>query len=300
MLDLLHQLSSSRAILLAFWLWMLFPGVALPHHNGAWLPLVPNTPLMQSIIQNGSYTWCVNDTAGAYPNFLGQLRDVNDQYTARVGIRNSQVAWGTVAQTGCMIQHNAVPGLQCGGCAAHVFYANWPVVVEYKIDLAYFDWRSAQGHESGHAILGLHEQYDDVSFTCLDRPWTVMSCGFSQVKYPQAFDITNGCAVLDPNHLQFVGCGLQPPPCGDPCWSDGPGGFRWRFSDGRSYAPNSGCGEWYSARNTLEWSICAYNWDADPDLDGRYQEVIDEWVTVGGTGSFLHDETGEWFGLTPP
>ncbi len=287
------------------WLLLLLPFLDTPieaHHNGPWLPLVPQTPLMQEIIHNGSYTWCVNDTAAAYPNFLSQLRDVNDQYTARVGIRNTQVAWGVpfgivqkdssgnaIPQTGCMVQHNAIPGLQCGGCAAHIFYANWPVVVEYKIDLAYYDWRSAQGHELGHGVLGLHEQYDDISFTCLDRPWTVMSCGFSQVKYPQAFDVTNGCAVLDPNHLQFVGCGFQEPPCGNPCWN----GTEWVFEDGWRFRPNADDGQWFDPQGRLVWD------DIDPTWNGRYSPILRAWVQRGETGSAFVDGYG-WLSLVVP
>lgn len=177
---------------------------ASSHHNGAFLPLVPQTPLMQSIIKTGAYTWCVNETAAAYPSFINQLRDVQDEYTARVGIKHQQVEWGP----GCQVQHNFISGLQCGGCAAHIFYANNPVIIEYKADLAFVDWRTTSGHELGHGLLGLHEQYQDSgSIQCLtDRIWTVMSCG-TGVRYPQTFDVTNGCSVL-----ATVWCGSPPPP----------------------------------------------------------------------------------------
>ena len=91
-----------------------------------------------------------------------------------------------------------------------------------------------------------------------------------------------------------------PPPCvptdTDPCWNATL--ERHIFADGRGFHPNEGCGEWFSAKGTKEWSICAYNWDSDPDLDGRFNEVLQAWVTGGSADSFF--KNAEWFGLTPP
>src|SRR3990167_4634804 len=98
-------------------------------------------------------------------------------------------------------------GLDCGGCAAQIWYANWPVLVEYKYTLGYTDWRSAQGHELGHGLLGLHEQYNDSGgqIGCTRRQDTVMDCG-SSVRYPQDWDVENGCGVIATSW-----CGPLPP-----------------------------------------------------------------------------------------
>ena len=215
---------------------------------------------MQAIIRDGSYTWCVNPMAAAYPGFVAQVHDVQDQYARRVGILHSQVAWGL----GCQVQHNFVVGLQCGGCAAHVFYANWPVVVEYKADLGFVDWRSTTGHEDGHALLGLHEQYDDVAFRCLtDRTWTVMSCG-TGVRYPQGFDVLNGCQALN-----TPWCGPPPlPPCGEPCWD----GSLWLFSTGWAYEPLTD--NWIDPLGRLFW-------EAKASWGGRWSPVLGAWLYSG-------------------
>lgn len=270
--------------------WLILTAPASAHHNGPLLPLVPNTPLMQSIIRTEAYTWCVNATAAAYPNFVAQVRDVQDQYTARTSIKHRQVDWGVpfgivakdagenlIPQTGCQMQHNFVPGLQCGGCAAHVFYANNPVVVEYAADRAYVDWRTTIGHENGHALLGLHEQYDDVAFRCLtDRTWTVMSCG-TGVRYPQGFDVLNGCQVLN-----TPWCGVQPlpPPCESPCWT----GERWVFADGFSYDPVADT--WYDPLDRLAFGPRA-SWG------GRYSPLTDAWHPEGT--SFFKPDVGIWY-----
>lgn len=205
-------------------------------HNGALLPLVPNTPLMQTIKASQSYTWCANSTAANYPNFVAQVVDVADRYYERTGIRADQVAYGA----GCQVKHDMVSGLACGGCAAHIFYANWPVVVEYKAEMGFQDWRSTIGHELGHGVLGLHEQYNDRNFTCLtDRTWTVMSCG-TNVRYPQPFDVSAGCGAL-----ATAWCGV-PVAC-DPCWS----GSRWIFSSLWAYEPSTDV--WYDPLARLYW-----------------------------------------------
>ena len=56
--------------LLLLGIWLIITAPASGHHNGAWLPLVPQTPLMQNIINTGSYTWCVNDTAAGVDGSL--------------------------------------------------------------------------------------------------------------------------------------------------------------------------------------------------------------------------------------
>ena len=170
-------------------------GKAEADHSGNWLPLVPNTPLMQNIEADGLVTYCFNPRASNYPNFRAQVRDVSDGYTAFAGIDFLEVPSGS----GCEVIHSMPDDHDCGsGCAAWILYANWPVLIEYKWQLGYADWRSTIGHEMGHGVLGLHEQYrDSGSISCTGKTWTVMDCG-SGVRYPQTFDTTNGHLVLLP------------------------------------------------------------------------------------------------------
>ena len=255
-----------------------------------YLPIIPDTPLMQRVIASGEHLWCVNDRAAAYPNFVAQLRDVNDQYAARVGIQHRQVAWGTPATTGCQVQHNMILNHPCDGCAAWIFYANWPVVVEYKAELGYTDWRPVFGHELGHGLLGLHEFYKDSggSIQCLtDRIWTVMSCG-TGVRYPQGFDVATGCAMLDPTRTSLTGCGFQPAPppvcTGDPTCFDG---IRWLFPDGGSMDPTT---QVFYAPDGREAFGPPAPWG------GRYSPLDAAWHPQGG--SFYPDSYPRWF-VTP-
>ena len=237
------------AVLLVLGIWLLLTTPASADHN-IYLPMVPNTPMMQSIKTTQEVLWCVNDTAAVFPDFVAQLHDVNDEYTARVSIRHRQVEWGTPATTGCQEQHNFIVGLKCGGCAAQVFYANFPVEVEYKADLAFVDWRTTAGHEIGHSRLGLGEMYRDSggSIRCTGKTWTVMDCS-SGVRYPQPFDVENGCAVL-----ATLWCGPQSPP--DAEW-----GACEQYGDG-----SWGCwNNWGAYWQRTIWPPATYHWQAsDP------------------------------------
>lgn len=194
-----------------FWLVAGALPVASDHNFPPLLPLVPNTPLMQQIKANQSYTYCLNSTASSYPAFRSQLEDVVARYEERTGIRAQEVPYGA----GCQVQHNMIQGLQCGGCAGQIYYANaFPVPIQYAAQLAYVDWRTTMGHELGHGVLGLHEQYDDRAFACKGQQFTVMDCA-SGVRYPQPFDVTNGCGAL-----ATAWCGRAPEPP-DPLCMDG-------------------------------------------------------------------------------
>lgn len=244
-------------------------------HN-VYLPMAGQTWMAQIIKSTQEQVWCVDARAAAYPNFVAQLRDVNDQYTARVGIRNRQVdASITLSDTeeqkvqkaravGCQLIHTMPDVFPCGsGAAACIYYANSPVVVAYSYTLGYFDWRSAQGHELGHGILGqLHEQYHDSGgqIACTFRTDTVMDCG-SQVRYPQPLDIQRGCAIIGTSW-----CGQQalPPECGSPCWRDG----QFHFDDGWALTINDGCGDWYNPEGVWTYGGCDGSWN------GRYVPLL--------------------------
>ena len=265
------------------------------------LPGLP-TPAIQNLLQDGERTFCVNAAANSYPNFVSQLQQTYDSQQAKLGNGNRQIlgTFETVqaaGTAGCENWWNGRYDAFCSGCACSIHYAAWPIQTNVKLSLGYVDFRSCQGHEEGHAH-GLHEQYKDSggSIACTQRLDTVMDCG-SGVWELQPRDVNLICDLYGVAGDHFHACAPTPPPC-DPCWN--PVTERWVFSDGRSFHPNSGCGEWFSAKNTKEWSVCAYNWDADPDLDGRFNEVMGDWVAVGASGSFYHDETGEWLSLVVP
>jgi hypothetical protein len=236
-----RQVAAVLIALLLFWLIIVRP--ARGDHL-TYLPLVPNTPLMQSIIQTQTVKWCVNATGQTYPNFVSQLEDVHAAYTRDVGIQFQRVSWGSLGTTGCQVQHNLTE-FSCNGCAAHIFYANWPVVVEYKVSLGYTDWRSAFGHELGHGLLGLHEQYKDSGgqIGCTFRSDTVMSCGSPFVKYPQPRDVNLGCAIIATSW-----CAAQEPEPEPvfPFWT----GTCWNYGYW-CYNPTSGV--WTDPQGIPEW-----------------------------------------------
>lgn len=247
--------------------------------HSVYLPLTPNTPLMQQVIKNQSYTYCLDNRASAYPNFRTQLQDVNAQYEERVGIHAREVAvdmpaslslqekFNVATAAGCHVIH-AMPDVHgCGGsCAAWIGYANnlGAVYIEYKWQLGYTDWRSTHGHELGHGLLGLHEQYQDFgSIVCTRRTDTVMDCG-SGVRYPTSLDVQRGCAIIATSW-----CAKPPPVCVTfPCWD----GERWRFADGWSWSPTAG--DWFDGGNVLQFTGCNH--------DGlRWSPPIARWVTAG-------------------
>ena len=243
-----------------------------------YLPSVPNTPLMQQVIKNQTYTWCVDSRAANYPNFVTQLKDVNDQYTKTVGINWQQVPFpASSSDTSCQVRHVMPDGLSCTGWAAQVFYASWPVTVQYCWTLGYTDWRSAQGHELGHALLGLHEQYDDVTgLVCTKRTDTVMDCG-SGVRYPTALDINRGCAII-----LKTWCGKDP-------------ADRYYFADGWSYQPSTGW--WWNPDNQPEWTACnadGLRWSLylDTKFDGVLNGVGGLWYPPGS--GFFDPVRGYW------
>jgi hypothetical protein len=258
---------------LFFWLYLISEVRA--HHN-VYLPLVPDTWLMQNLITDGEQTWCVNSAAANYPGFVAQLRDVNDAYAERVGIRQRQVA-GVFSDprdaiaAGCEVWHQGRYDAFCSGCAANVYYANRPVTVNYKLSLGFFDFRSTQGHEMGHALLGLHEQYVDLgSIGCTGRQDTVMDCG-SGVRYPTQLDVDRGCQVLDPGKRIFAGSmGCAPPDPWGPCAS-------W----GGCYHQDIQC---WVARDGWLWTA-ATGWMAHQKLTswgGYYNATCRAWIASDG------------------
>lgn len=259
--------------------------VATADHN-VYLPLVPNTPLMQQLVKAQEYTYCLDTRAAAYPNFASQLEDVNAQYAERVGIRSRLVSFNDVA---CQVKHVMPSSLICDGWAARIYYANWPVIVEYCYTLGYQDWRSAQGHELGHGLLGLHEQYKDSggSIACTGKTWTVMDCG-GGVRYPQPTDVDRGCSSL-----KTVWCG-SPLPVACAGSTDAFGNVwdaclqRWVAPTGWTYDPVTAT--WFTPAGVAEWGECRVQ---DNDC---WNIPAQRWVF---RGSVLYDPVASIFSRPP-
>lgn len=237
------------------------------NHN-IYLPLVPNTALIQNTIADGEQTWCVNSAAANYPRFVSDLRRVNDAYAAKWGVAHRQIV-GTfesvqaAASAGCEVWHQGRYDQFCSGCAANISYANWPVTVRYNLGLGYFSFDTAHGHELGHGLLGLHEQYNDSGgIFCTRRTDTVMDCG-SRVWEPQPLDIERACDKIDPDGTHFAGCTEAPPP---PQWPWGP---------------------------CADWGGC-YRQDLDAWI------AQDGWVWTSATGWLAHVPVTSWGGAWFP
>jgi hypothetical protein len=267
-----------------------------------YLPGTPGTPLMQQIIKNQEYTYCLDNRASAYPNFRSQLEDVNREYTIRTGIRSREVPVNMDASlhltskfviakaAGCHVIH-AMPDVHgCGGsCAAWIAYANLlgSVYIEYKYQLGYTDWRSTHGHELGHGLLGLHEGYNDSSgaISCTRRTDTVMDCG-SGVRYPTVWpvgrDVEKGCAIILTSWCGTDGSAPPPPPCITPLEGvDGCNPDLYRFTSGWAYRFSDQV--WVNPHGWPEWTAC--NQDKL-----RYNFHHKDWFAPGS--SFYSDERG--------
>lgn len=194
-------LSVAVGVVVVLWL-VLMVEIARGDHQVR-LPGIPDTPAVRNIWSDGELTWCLDSRASKYPGFRSQvIQTLNDSYD-RIGVRHREVSFGGVFETGCEVQHRMPDNFSCNGCAANVAYANWSVVVQYKYQLGYSDWKSAIGHEMGH-VYGLHEQYIDSggSINCGNpKTVSVMDCGAPQLWQLQPFDIDNLKGWLYPPYI---------------------------------------------------------------------------------------------------
>lgn len=247
-------------------------------HN-VYLPYTPNTPLMQKVIQQQEYVWCLDQRTATYPNFRNQLTDVVDRYFERTGIKHRETNFSDPA---CMVKHTMPQGITCDGWAGRIYYANNPVEVQYCYSLGYVDWRSTQGHELGHGLLGLHEQYRDSggSIACTSKQWTVMDCG-SGVRYPQSIDVERGCSLIS-----TAWCGQQPSCSISPPNQDG---LRWDSCRnlwlGEFWDYNPLVGEWFDKSGVSEWCCQA-------DYGGKYNRRLELWSWTKIT--IWHWQGGPW------
>ena len=187
--------------------------------------------------------YCVNSAGVQYPGFSVQVDKVLAEYTKRLGVTFTRVSHGSMSSTGCQYQLN-MQEFSCNGCAAHIYYANWPVISEYKPSLGYTSWESAISHETGH-LFGLHERYRDSSgaIGCggPEAGLTTMDCGYPYIAIPMPLDISRICTMT----LVTSWCAAAPEPI-YPIWT----GSCWFFGYW-CYGPAQN--EWFDPQGVSEW-----------------------------------------------
>ena len=223
------------AVLLALLIWYLITGGKAFQHHNVYLPGVPGTPAIQNLLADGERTWCTNANAANYPNLIAQVQQTYDSQNVRLGNANRRIT-GTyespqaALNAGCEVWWNGRYDNFCTGCAANVHYASWPVTVNMKLSLGYFEWKTTAGHEEGH-IHGLHEQYNDSGgIGCTGRQDTVMDCG-SGVWELKPLDVGRICTLYAVPGDRFHACA----PSVYPYWD----GVYWNFEAWR-YRPVDG------------------------------------------------------------
>lgn len=141
-------------------------GVAYCGGDGQKSCLSQTSPYVkEAIIKGGEVTWCLNPRASNYPNFRTQVTQVMDDEAAKLGIPHREVAYpSNPRDISCQVRHDMPENHQCDGCAAWIYTQNYPVIVEYKWQLGYWDWKTTAGHEMGHGTCLLDEHYDKYNF----------------------------------------------------------------------------------------------------------------------------------------
>lgn len=316
------------AVLFAVGIFLIVTPPASGHHTGVpcgpdshpgrsvCLPYADSSFAVRTLQQTKALTYCFNSRAANYPNFRAQVRNVNDNQQAALGIEWREI--GGVYQTsaaadaaGCQVWHSMPEVHGCTGCSAWVHYLNKPVLIEYKWQNGHTDWRTTIAHEQIH-IYGLHEAYNDGAGIGCFRPvfgyWahgiehgqdpgsptnapTLMDCGIGSYiagDWMTDFDVRYACENIDPLRSIFTGCGAQVVQT-YPFWANG----RWWFEDGWSFAPNSGCGEWFMPDQRRAWGEC------DPSWGGRWNPLAGIWTMPGST---YHPGSNTWWsgGLVLP
>ena len=176
----MRRLVVSAALFLTVFL--VTPRLAHLDHNGDFLPGdITSWPAQHRALERGYLRYCFDQTAGAYPSFRGQARQVADAAAAMTGINAVEVAWND----DCDVRNTMPPDNQfvttCGtGAAACIYYYTDPVTIYYRRTLGFSDWKSALCHEgaanSGH-LMGQHEEYNDRDFRSNGRFDTCMDFG---------------------------------------------------------------------------------------------------------------------------
>lgn len=287
---------------LIFWL-VLAPAVE-SHHTGVscgpdshpgravCLPYADNSFAVNKLKQTGQLTYCFNQRALNYPNFRAQVRQTLTQHEQALGIKHIEVTGAYQSNTaaksaGCDVWHSMPETHGCSGCAAWVHYLNEPVIIEYRWQAGYSDWKTTITHEVVH-IYGLHEHYDDANFRSYRGTYgswahgltsspgtandarTVMDFGmvalYGNLAWQMSeYDVKYACENMDPKGQFFTACGLIEEPC-DPCWT----GSVWLFSDGWAYDP--AIPALVNPDGVAEWGPCS-------DYGGRYNFVEANWFS---------------------
>ena len=133
----------------------LLPASRAGADHRVYLPALP-TPAIDQLLTHESMTYCLNAGGENYPNFAAQVIDVFDAFEADFALTFTKVPW---AGDSCQYRL-AMREFPATRAAARIFYANWPVLAEFRPSLGFWRWNSAIAHETGH-LLGLHEQYMD-------------------------------------------------------------------------------------------------------------------------------------------
>lgn len=259
------------------------------------LPFADDSYAVNKLKATNTLTYCFNQRALNYPGFRAQVRETLTQHESVLGIKHIEVAGAYQSNTaagnaGCDVWHSMPETHGCPQCGAWVHYLNEPVIIEYRWQAGYSDWKTTITHEVGH-IYGLHEQYDDANFrshrgsygywakgmettpgTATDAR-TVMDFGMSSLYGNLAWqfsewDVKYACENMDPTGQFIPGCmDEESVECAlvgyDPCTD------RHIMPDGWSYSYPEDA--WYSPTGVKVWGGCT-------SYGARYNVQLDRWV----------------------
>lgn len=187
------------------------------HHNpGGKLPGIPTWLIQDILWERGEVTWCVDQRASTYPNFLSQQRQVvaADYIATGVPAREIPGVYLTANQAlavGCSVWYTMPDEQMSAGVAGQIWYANRPVQVKINWRLGYFDYRTTIGHEGtncGHAM-GEHEGYDDINFLSHLRTYGFWASPWNS---PTVMDFSTGVWECTPADVALIWSWLLPKP----------------------------------------------------------------------------------------
>lgn len=272
----------------------------------------PSIPIVAKVAATSTFTWQAVDSFGwaAWRDIVARSlnsdsddplalgRVINDflasEGLGRITIR--EAAPGEAPDQKLYAVGSSFLAGQCGNWATACDFLFNPLPIPSYFNgatmstWAYGSQAPVVRHEVCHSICQACDQYvggcpptSNQAVACTGNLRTLMDCGgaartltfFDYTTFKRAYPATAGF--------------LQAFDCGDPCWRDGLGGYRWRFSNGLSFTPNDGCGLWYTASNRLWWGDCDYSWG------GRWNDILRLWI---GKDRAFDPATGEFHMFT--